>query len=184
MKQKTSGLQADFAPIRDEGTRITICYGLKKLSKDLYEWLEVYLPKKQTSTLSLQTVKDAIIGDINARTTARIISGFDYTVKHGEQTGTQVKVWLSKENQSDFHAMHQQADDLTFPLRYKIGELNDSTPVYEDFADASEMHAICVATTNHVLARQQEGWAEKDAIDWTPYEELFPEETPTQEFEV
>ena len=30
MKQKTSGLLADFAPIRDEGTRITICYGLTK----------------------------------------------------------------------------------------------------------------------------------------------------------
>lgn len=134
------------------------------------------MPKKQTSALSLQTVKDAIIGDINARTTERIISGFDYTVKHGEQAGTQVKVWLSKENQSDFHAMHQQADDLTFPLRYKIGETADGMPVYEEFADADEMHAICVATTNYVLSCQQAGWAEKDGIDWAPYEALFPKD--------
>ena len=182
---KVNGKKTSFAPIREDCSRITICYGLKKMSKDLYEWLEGYLPKKQTSALSLQTAKDAIIGDINARTTERIISGFDYTVKHGVQAGTQVKVWLSKENQSDFHAMHQQADDLTFPLRYKIGELEDGTPVYEEFADASEMHAICVATTNHVLACQQEGWAEKDSIDWAPYEELFPEdETPATEAEV
>lgn len=172
---KVNGKQASFAPVREDGSRITICYGLKKLSKDLYEWFEVYLPKKQMPQLSLQTVKDAIIGDINDRTTDRIISGFDYTVLHGEQAGTQVKVWLSKENQSDFHAMHQQADDLTFPLRYKVGELEDGTPVYEEFASATEMHAICIATTNHVLACQQAGWAEKDGIDWEPYQALFPQ---------
>ena len=174
---KMNGKKASFAPMREDGSRITICYGLKQLSKDLYEWYEVYLPKKQISQLSLQTVKNAIIGDINAHTTERIISGFDYTVKHGEQAGTAVKVWLSKENQSDFHAMHQQADDLTFPLRYKIGELDDDTPVYEEFADASEMHAICTMISQHVLACQQAGWAEKDGIDWAPYEALFPEQS-------
>jgi hypothetical protein len=180
---KVNGTQASFAPIREDGSRIAICYGLKKLSKDLYEWFEVYLPKKQMPQLTFDVVKQAILADINARTTERIISGFDYTVKHGGQAGTQVKVWLSKENQSDFHAMHQQADDLTFPLRYKIGELEDGTPVYEEFADAGEMHAICVATTNHVLACQQAGWAEKDAIDWAPYEALFQDETPAPEVE-
>jgi hypothetical protein len=179
---KVNGKKTSFAPIREDGSRITICYGLKKLSGDLYEWFEVYLPKKQMSQLTLADVKEAIIGDINARTTEHIISGFGYTVKHGGQAGTAVNVWLSKENQSDFHAMHQQADDLTFPLRYKIGELDDGTHVYEEFADASEMHTICVATTNHVLDCQQAGWAEKDAIDWSPYKALFPQdETPMKE---
>ena len=172
---KVNGKKTSFAPVREDGSRITICYGLKKLSKDLYEWLEVYLPKKQTSQMSLQTVKNAIIGDINARTTERIISGFDYTVKHGWQADTAVKVWLSKENQSDFHAMHQQADDLTFPLLYKIGETADGMPVYEEFADADEMHTICTLTSQHVLSCQQDGWDRKDAIDWEPYKALFPE---------
>ncbi len=86
-----------------------------------------------------------------------------------------MKVWLSKENQEDFHAMHQNSDGLTFPVRYKVGEI-DGTPVYEEFADVDEMHAVCVSTTNHVLSCQQAGWAEKDAIDWTPYEEALDPE--------
>ena len=106
---------------------------------------------------------------------ALIIAGFDYKVKHGKQKGTKVKVWLSKENQEDFHAMHQNSDGLTFPVRYKVGEI-DGTPVYEEFADVDEMHAVCVSTTNHVLSCQQAGWAEKDAIDWTPYEEALDPE--------
>lgn len=172
---KVFGKQTDFAPIREDASRVIISYGYEIVDEENATWIEIYLYKKQISQVSLADVKDAIIGDINARTTECIISGFDYTVKHGGQAGTAVKVWLSKENQSDFHAMHQQAGDLTFPLRYKIGELDNDTPVYEEFADASEMHAICVATTNHVLACQQAGWEEKDGIDWEPYEALFPE---------
>lgn len=148
--------------------------------KQHYEWLEVYLPKKQTpSILTLQMVKAAVESDINAKTTEAIIAGFQYTVKHGAQQGTNVNVWLSKENQSDFHAMHQNADGLSFPVRYKVGELADGTPVYEEFADAAEMHAICSALTNHILSRQQQGWAEKDGIDWAPYQALFPDPSKT-----
>jgi hypothetical protein len=60
-------------------------------------------------------------------------------------------------------------------LRYKVGELEDGTAVFEEFANAEEMHAICIRTTQHVLARQQEGWGRKDAIDWSEYKALFPE---------
>ena len=94
---------------------------------------------------------------------------------HGAQAGTEVNVWLSKENQSDFHAMHQNADGLTFPVKYKVGELEDGTAVFEEFANAEEMHAICTATTQHVLVCQQAGWARKDAIDWSAYKALYPE---------
>ena len=181
---KIYGAKNDYAPVKREGSQIIVSYGYNKINNSEYAWYEVHLPADKYPLLKFADVKAAIEGDINADTTARIISGFDYTVKHGAQEGTEVKVWLSKENQSDFHAMHQQADDLTFPLRYKIGELEDGTPVYEEFADASEMHAICVATTNHVLACQQEGWTTKDAIDWSDYKALFPEdETPAAEAE-
>ena len=129
----------------------------------------------KTTVYSFADVKAAIEGDINADTSARITQGFAYTVKHGAQEGTEVNVWLSKENQSDFHAMHQNADALTFPVRYKIGEDADGIPVYEEFADADEMHTICTMTSQHVLACQQDGWARKDAIDWEPYKALFTE---------
>lgn len=172
---KIYGSKSGYAPVKREGTQIVVCYGYEEIDNNEATWYEVSLPAGKYPMLSFADVKAAVEGDINAATTASIIGGFDYTVKHGRQAGAEVKVWLSKENQSDFHAMHQNADGLTFPLRYKVGELDDGTPVYEEFADAAEMHAICVLTTNHVLACQQAGWAEKDAIDWSPYEALFPE---------
>lgn len=178
---KIYGSKSGYAPVKREGTQIVVCYGYEEINKKEATWFEVSLPAANYPLLSFADVKAAIEGDINADTTARIIGGFDYTVLHGAQQGTEVKVWLSKENQSDFHAMHQNADGLTFPLRYKVGELEDGTPVYEEFADAEEMHAICVSTTAHVLACQQAGWATKDAIDWEPYEALFPEPEPGPE---
>jgi len=50
-------------------------------------------------------------------------------------------------------------------------------PVYEEFADADEMHTICTLTSQHVLSCQQDGWDRKDAIDWEPYKALFPEQS-------
>ena len=134
-------------------------------------FIETEFPYKPT----IAEVKDFVQSVVNAKTTALIIAGFDYKVKHGKQKGTKVKVWLSKENQDDFHAMHQNSSDIEFPVRYKVGEI-DGTAVYEEFANGDEMHAICVSTTNHVLSCQQAGWAEKDAIDWTPYEEALDPE--------
>ena len=91
---KMNGKQADFAPIRDEGTSIVICYGLKQVENELYEWYEVYLPKKQNAQLSLQMVKDAIENDINSRVDEKILCGYPWTVLHGDDAGKDVKVWL------------------------------------------------------------------------------------------
>ena len=172
---KIYGSKSDYAPVKREGTQIIVSYGYVSINKKEGTWYEVSLPAAKYPLLSFADVKAAVEGDINADTSARITQGFGYTVKHGAQEGTEVNVWLSKENQSDFHAMHQNADALTFPVRYKIGETADGMPVYEEFADADEMHAICTLTSQHVLACQQDGWARKDAIDWEPYKALFPE---------
>ena len=153
------GKISEFALVRQDASCTAVAYDYKpEPDGENATWCEVIINRLHPS---FSEVKDAIIRDVNARTTARIISGFSYTVKHGAQAGTKVKVWLSKENQEDFHAMHQKID---------------GTPVYEEFADVDEMHAVCVSTTNHVLACQQAGWAEKDAIDWTPYEEALDPE--------
>ena len=174
---KIYGLKSDYAPVKREGTQIIVSYGYESIDKNEGTWYEVSLPAANYPLLSFADVKAAIEGDINADTSARITQGFAYTVKHGAQAGTEVNVWLSKENQSDFHAMHQNADGLTFPVRYKIGETADGMPVYEEFADADEMHTICTLTSQHVLSCQQDGWDRKDAIDWEPYKALFPEQS-------
>ena len=177
---KVNGKQTSFAPIRDDGSRITICYGLKKLSKNLYEWFEIYLPKKQTSQLSFDMVKQAIIDDIDKRTVERIANGYEWTVLHGADEGRTVKVWLSKENQMNFQAKYNRAktspDSVTYPVTYKISEDDETkAAIYEHFANFEELETFVFGGEDYVELQYGAGWQEKNGIDWTPYEAFFPE---------
>lgn len=161
---KVNGLKTDFAPMRNDGTQIVICYGLKQVEGELYEWHEIYLPKTQNATLSLDIVKTAILNDINSRVKTAIISGFVWNEK---------PVWLSEENQLNF-------SQAVVPATLKIGEQEDGSPIYETFDTKTTLKAFNDACS---LWRQQclsEGYSEKDAIDWTPYEALFPAQTKTE----
>lgn len=155
---KVNGTQNSYAPIREEGSRITICYGLKKLSGNLYEWIEIYLPKKQVSQITLEDVKAAIVADINERITNAIISGFVWEDK---------PVWYSLENQINF-------SQASAPAMLKIGEEENGTPVYHQFDTDAELRAFneaCLSWKNECL---EVGRAEKEGMDWTPYENFFP----------
>jgi hypothetical protein len=130
----------------------------------LYEWHEIYLPKTQNANLSLDIVKTAILNDINKRVKTAIISGFVWSEN---------PVWLSEENQLNF-------SQAVVPATLKIGEQADGTPIYETFDTKTDLKAFNEACT---LWKQQclsEGYSEKDAIDWTPYEALFPESAKTE----
>lgn len=174
MKQKTSGLLADFAPIRDEGTSITICYGLTKANGDLYEWYEIYLPKKQNAQLNLQMVKDAIIADIDAQTDEKILDGYEFTPDGEEQP---ITVWLSKESQTNFSEAHRLQ---IVPVKFKLNENEDKQPIYHTFETFEELDRFYVGGVAYINQRLNEGWARKDSIDWSPYEALFPEPTKTE----
>lgn len=156
---KVNGKQQDFALIRTEGTQIVISYGLQQVEGNLYEWHEVSLPKKQNAQLNFQMVKDAIIADINERITAQIIGGMTFEEK---------PVWLSIENQINF-------SQAAAPCRLKIGEEEDSTPVYHFFDTKASLKAFndaCLTWKNECL---ESGRAEKEGIDWAPYETLLPQ---------
>ena len=175
MKQKTSGLLADFAPIRDEGTRITICYGLTKATGELYEWYEIYLPKKQNAQLTFQMVKDAIIADIDARTDEKILDGYEFTPDGAD---TSIIVWLSKESQTNFSEAHRLQ---IVPVKFKLNETADKQPIYHTFKTFEELNRFYVGGVAYINQCLNEGWTRKDSIDWTPYEEYFPEPNNTQE---
>lgn len=164
---KMSGTLADFSLIREDGSRIVIGYELKEVGNDLYEWFEVYLYKKQTSQVNFEMVKRAIIADINERVKANIIGGFVWNEK---------PVWLSEENQMNFA-------QGVIPVTFKIGEQADGTPIYQEFATKTELKNFveaCVAWKQQCLT---DGWAEKDGIDWAPYEALFPAQSQEENAE-
>lgn len=156
---KTSGKKGAYAPIKQDASRIVISYGFKPVEgTDMAEWREVFIYKKQASALTLADVKEAIIGDINKRTDEKILSGLVWNGK---------PVWLSIENQLNF-------TNATAPVTLKIGEQEDGTPVYHDFENSEQLTDFRTACNNHKQAALTAGWQEKDAIDWAPYEALFP----------
>lgn len=171
---KVNGLKTDFAPMRNDGTQIVICYGLKQVEGELYEWHEIYLPKTKNATLSLDIVKTAILNDINKRTDEKILSGLVWQDK---------PVWLSQENQFNFKAAYDlavQTQGATLPVTFKLGEQEDGTPVYHTFETMEDSTDFYTAAVNHIHQSVSDGWQEKDAIDWTPYEALFPEPAKTE----
>lgn len=174
---KVQGKQSTFAPIKQDASRIIISYGCKAVeNSDNATWREIYLYKKQQNALTLDDVKTAILADINSRTDAKILSGMVWNGK---------PVWLSQENQFNFKAAYDlavQTEGATLPVTFKLGEQEDGTPVYHTFdnmADAQDFYTKAVAHIHQAVA---DGWAEKDAIDWAPYEALFPKaETATEQ---
>jgi len=173
--KKVFGLISDYSPVREEGTRVVVCYGMTAVDEQNATWFEIYLPKKQYPNVGLAEVKKAIEDHINSRTQENILNGFEYTVKHGTDKGTTVNTWLSKENQENMTKLAASASALTFPVVYKIGEQEDGTPVSESFSKAEELQAFSDDITKHFLQCLQDGWAEKKNFDWSPYEALYPQ---------
>ena len=173
---KIYGSKSDYAPVKRDGTQIIVNYGYEEINENDATWYEVSLPATKYPLLSLQDVKDAILADINARTDAKILAGFVWTPTVSDGSAVGIPVWLSAENQFNFKSAYDlavQKNGNTLPVTFKMGEREDGTPVYHTFetmADADDFYLHAVAYINQTLAA---GWQEKDAIDWTPYEEAF-----------
>lgn len=166
---KMSGNQSDFAFIREDASRIVIGYDCKKITgKSLYEWYEIYISKKEKSNINFQDVKDAILGDIDAQTDAKILNGYEFT-PDGEEDP--IVVWLSKESQTNFSEAHRLQ---VIPVKFKLNETEDKQPIYHTFETFEELDRFYKGGVQYINQCLNEGWARKDAIDWTPYEEYFP----------
>lgn len=165
---KMNGKKSDFALIREDGSRIVIGYGLKKITgTTLYEWYEIYIPKKQINHLSLQDVKDAIIADIDARTDAKILNGYAFTPDGADDP---IIVWLSKESQTNFSEAHRLQ---IVPVKFKLNEEENKQPIYHTFETFEELNRFYIGGVTYINQCLNEGWAEKDGIDWRPYENML-----------
>ena len=153
---KYCGTVDDYQPVSEDQSRVVAMYGLTPTTGDMAEWYQLNFYKKQGRP-SFDQVKAAIIADINERVKAKIIGGFVWNEK---------PVWLSEENQMNFA-------QAVVPTTFKIGEEEDGTPIYQEFTTKTELKNFVEAC---VLWKQQclnDGWAEKDVIDWQPYEQAL-----------
>lgn len=170
---KVFGNIKDYSCVKEDASRIVIGYGFEAVDKNNATWYEVYLYKKQTSQISLEIVKNAIINDINERTDEKIVSGLVWQPKLG---GEPIPVWLSTENQFNFKSAYDlavQKNGATLPVTFKMGENEDGTPVYHTFETMEDADDFYLQAVAHINATLAEGWQEKDSIDWTPYEVYF-----------
>lgn len=158
------GLKTEFAYKKESYSRHTYSYGFEEYDETTALWYEVYFYKKYNPEPTLDQIKDAIKGDINARTDERILSGFMWR---------NIPVWLSEENQMNFKAAYDlafQSGGATLPVTFKLGEDGQGEPIYYEFTamdDFTDFYTKAVAYIQQCLS---DGWAEKDSIDWSVYE--------------
>lgn len=113
-------------------------------------------------------VKDAILNAIDAKTDAKILNGYEFTPDGAEAP---IVVWLSKESQTNFSEAHRLQ---IVPVKFKLNETEDKQAIYHTFETFEELNRFYIGGVQYINQCLNEGWAEKDAIDWSPYEALFP----------
>lgn len=170
---KVNGLKSEFAYLQEDASRIIIGYNYHEVDETHAEWNEVYVYKKQRSSLSFAEIKKAIKDDIDSDTDDKILCGYEWTILHGDDEGKTVKVWLSKENQNNFKAKHDAAkeypDLVTFPMKYKVSEDENENAIYEVFESFEELVRFFVGGLGYIETCYQAGWAIKDSIDFSVY---------------
>lgn len=166
---KVFGKKECFIPVRQDGSRTIVSYGYKEEEDHINAtWHEVYFYKKK-GRVTLDMAKKAIYEDINKTTDARILSGFSWT----PENGSAISVWLSDENQRNFSEAQRIAmfmPEGILPVTFKLGEDKDGKPVYHEFTTAAELTGFYLQAVGYINQCLQDGWEQKDGIDWTQYD--------------
>lgn len=108
-------------------------------------------------------IKEIIEAHINALTAQRILNGFTWNGK---------PVWLSAENQTNLqraYAVARDTDGKNLPLKYKLGESEDGSPVYHTFTKVDVFRDFMEKMDNHIQTAVSDGYNEKDGVDYTKF---------------
>lgn len=146
---------------------VTIMWDYKPITKTNAEGVEIETPLavwqehtfKHIPTLS--EIKTVIIDYYNKQIDQKIIGGL---VWNG------MKVWLSTENQFNYKVAYDlavQSGGATLPMVFKFGDENES--FYHEFKTVEELTDFYITSINYVQTVLQDGWKQKDSIDWNIY---------------
>lgn len=122
---------------------------------------------KMTGKPTLEDIKAAVIAWHNAQIDRAILSGHRWR---------DMPVWLSAENQQNYKATFDLAMQFagqggTLPVTFKFG--TEIAPVYHKFEALQELQEFYLSTVQYVKEVLSEGWARKDNIDWTVYQQAL-----------
>ena len=170
---KYCGNVSDYQPVLEDASRVVISYGLTELGDGKAEWYELVFYKKQGKP-SFNAAKKAILADIDAQTDEKILNGYEFTPDGAD---TPIIVWLSKESQTNFSEAHRLQ---IVPVKFKLNETADKQPIYHIFETFEELDRFYKGGVLYINQCLNEGWARKDSIDWTPYEQALNPQ-PNQE---
>ena len=174
MDNKYFGLISEYAPIVEDESRVVVSYGFQEEADGEHAtWFSVVFYKKGKGKPTLEDIKKAVIADINANIAEKILNGFPWVVLHGDNAGDTVNVWLSDENQRNFSEAQRVAamtSGANLPLQVKVSEGADGVPVYDTLETLEEITNFYLAGVQFINTTLKAGWAEKDGIDWSPYE--------------
>lgn len=124
-----------------------------------------YYEQQLVGKPTIEKIKEIVLSGINAVTDEKILSGF---VWNG------MEVWLSSENQFNYKAAYDiavQTNGANLPVRFKFG--TTEKPIYYTFNTVEELSDFYMSAMSYINACLEEGWAKKDAINWSEYEEII-----------
>ena len=110
---------------------------------------------------TLKEVKDIILSWMNGEIDKKLIGGFVWK---------NMPIWLSSENQFNYKAAYDlavQTQGANLPVTFKFGTTDE--PIYHEFKTVDELTQFYVGAMNYINTTLNEGWAAKDAVDWSPY---------------
>ena len=161
----------DFIPIVIVGKTVTVSFDYEPyyIKDESNNNLETQLGTWSRHTFYQRVpfvqVKAFILEEINKRTDETILSGF---------TWKDMPVWLSSENQFNYKAAYDlafQTNGASLPTVFKFGDTEN--PIYYKFDTLEELQDFYIKAMRYINEQLAIGWAKKDAIDWTKYEEAL-----------
>lgn len=121
----------------------------------------VYEEREFKHKPSLERLQEVIKAWFNKQVEDKIVSGFEWN---------NIPVWLNTENQFNYKTAYDlavQTNGASLPIKFKFG--TDENPVYHTFETLEELSDFYMKAVNHVSASLNEGWENKDSIDWNLY---------------
>ena len=152
--------EPSFTRIGSVRKKWLLCYPLGEEGStdetDGWHWRRNYSTTKPTAS----ELREAVAELVDAQTDEAILTGF---------TWNDLPVYLSSENQFNYKAAYDlafQTDGAALPLTFKMGEEEDGTAVYYEFADMDTFADFYTKAIAYIQTCLANGWAQKDAVDY------------------